>query len=324
MAGESDIDTAKLRALAEAATPVLDKDLMRYDHGGGRLAILRDGERKLIADFYGDGGDREFYAAANPATILSLLDQIDALKAQVGELQRIASLTAAAEAAEGRVGVTFAEKAEAARLAYTSRDGEVARLEAQLAERDAEIARLREALEPFRRAAGWYFSRNFNAGDTVASFTVGDLRRAALAAVPAPARDLAAENARLREAITASQAVLAEYIAPGSGISERAVVNDLLGILDHRDLVGLMRRAAFSPPQQAGSETGEAWRSIETAPEDEHVILATTGGFVGEALMLRDENTGTQKWTWALGPVHQNHVPLGWQPMPDAPKRGVK
>ena len=60
------------------------------------------------------------------------------------------------------------------------------------------------------------------------------------------------------------------------------------------------------------------WHSIDTAPEDQHVILATTGGFVGEAIMLLDETTGKQKWAWALGPVHPNHVPLGWQHMPAA------
>lgn len=61
-----------------------------------------------------------------------------------------------------------------------------------------------------------------------------------------------------------------------------------------------------------------AWRPIHSAPEDTHVILATSGGFVGEALMLRDEDTGQKKWTWALGPVHANHVPLGWMPMPSS------
>lgn len=34
------------------------------------------------------------------------------------------------------------------------------------------------------------------------------------------------------------------------------------------------------------------WRSIDTAPEDEHIILCTSGGHVGEALMLIDEDTG--------------------------------
>lgn len=61
------------------------------------------------------------------------------------------------------------------------------------------------------------------------------------------------------------------------------------------------------------------WLPVDTAPEDQHVILMTTGGHVGEALMLRDEDTGQQKWTWALGPVHANHTPLGWQPMPLPP-----
>lgn len=66
------------------------------------------------------------------------------------------------------------------------------------------------------------------------------------------------------------------------------------------------------------------WRPIHSAPEDTHVIIATSGGFVGEALMLMDEDTGQQKWTWALGPVHPNHVPLGWMPLPSPPATGVE
>ena len=58
------------------------------------------------------------------------------------------------------------------------------------------------------------------------------------------------------------------------------------------------------------------WLPIDSAPEDEHVILATSGGHVGEAVMLRDEDAGEPKWTWALGPVHPDHKPLGWKPMP--------
>lgn len=65
------------------------------------------------------------------------------------------------------------------------------------------------------------------------------------------------------------------------------------------------------------------WRSIDTAPEDQHVILATSGGFVGEAIMLLDDDTGRQKWTWAHGPVHENHAPLGWMPMPSAISKPV-
>ena len=62
----------------------------------------------------------------------------------------------------------------------------------------------------------------------------------------------------------------------------------------------------------------DGWRSIDTAPEDQHVILCTSGGHVGEAIMLIDEDTGKQKWAWALGPLHPNHMPFGWQPLPDA------
>lgn len=60
------------------------------------------------------------------------------------------------------------------------------------------------------------------------------------------------------------------------------------------------------------------WRSIDTAPEDEHIILCTSGGHVGEAIMLIDEDTGTRKWAWAMGPVHHHHTPFGWMPLPDA------
>lgn len=62
----------------------------------------------------------------------------------------------------------------------------------------------------------------------------------------------------------------------------------------------------------------DGWRSIDTAPEDQHVILCTSGGHVGEAIMLVDEDTGQQKWAWALGPLHPNHIPYGWRPLPDA------
>lgn len=71
-----------------------------------------------------------------------------------------------------------------------------------------------------------------------------------------------------------------------------------------------------SKPQALPDGYGDYWHSIDTAPEDEHVILATSGDHVGEALMLIDEDTGRQKWTWASGPVSKFHEPLGWRPMP--------
>jgi hypothetical protein len=65
------------------------------------------------------------------------------------------------------------------------------------------------------------------------------------------------------------------------------------------------------------------WRSIDTAPEDTFVLLATSKNVVGEAIMLIDEDTGQQRWTWANGPVHPNHEPYGWMPIPDPPKKPV-
>lgn len=76
------------------------------------------------------------------------------------------------------------------------------------------------------------------------------------------------------------------------------------------------RLSALSQPVATPAPHGDYWHSINTAPEDEHVILATSGDHVGEALMLRDQDSGEQKWTWAGGPVSKFHMPLGWRPMP--------
>jgi len=54
----------------------------------------------------------------------------------------------------------------------------------------------------------------------------------------------------IREALTKAQDILAEYIVPDSGISDRDCINALLGVLDHRDLIVAQRRAALSPGAQ--------------------------------------------------------------------------
>lgn len=88
------------------------------------------------------------------------------------------------------------------------------------------------------------------------------------------------------------------------------------GAKDALDMIVAQTSALLA--RHAAPAKEEGWRSIDTAPEDEHIILATSGGHVGEAIMLIDEDTGKQKWAWALGPVHANHEPYGWQPMPSA------
>ena len=73
----------ELRRLAKAATK--GATLERYRNGGGRLAILGI-PRELVADFFNER-DREFYAAANPAAVLDLLDQLDAAEARLAAIE---------------------------------------------------------------------------------------------------------------------------------------------------------------------------------------------------------------------------------------------
>lgn len=143
-------------------------------------------------------------------------------------------------------------------------------------------------------------------------YTDADLCRVAAAALsassvakPCGVKTLEAA-ARLRENLASFDAEVASELASEG---ERA---DLWGEIDVNveDL-----RAVLASPAPVPNYFG--WRSIDTAPEDEHIILATSGGFVGEALMLIDEDTGRQKWTWALGPVHEKHVLYGWMPLPE-------
>ena len=61
----------ELEALDAKATTMCGHNLMRYEHGGGRLVNDSEGTRTLIADFY-NAGDREvFYTlrVALPALI---------------------------------------------------------------------------------------------------------------------------------------------------------------------------------------------------------------------------------------------------------------
>jgi len=70
-------DLQQLRELAQKATQ-LPRQVIRYDHGGGRIyATLPDGSQELIADTYASG-DREFIAACSPDRILAMLDVCEA------------------------------------------------------------------------------------------------------------------------------------------------------------------------------------------------------------------------------------------------------
>lgn len=57
------------------------------------------------------------------------------------------------------------------------------------------------------------------------------------------------------------------------------------------------------------------WRPLNTATEDEWILVATTGGWVGEAMVLDGE------WRWAGGHAfHPDIVPLKWMPLPEHPE----
>ncbi|WP_089177181.1 hypothetical protein [Bosea sp. AS-1] len=70
---------------------------------------------------------------------------------------------------------------------------------------------------------------------------------------------------------------------------------------------------ASAPAPASGVDAG--WQTIDSAPEDEWLLVATTGGWVGEAMVLDGV------WKWASGNVfHSDIVPLKWMPLPEHPE----
>jgi hypothetical protein len=72
-------------------------------------------------------------------------------------------------------------------------------------------------------------------------------------------------------------------------------------------------------------DSSTVWRPIETAPEDENVLVATTGGWVDTAFWT-DDGDGP-KWWWLLSasvyarhPIHPDLVPTHWMPLPKHPE----
>ena len=94
------VDREELRRLCEAATPVTDDMIHRYDHGGGRVMVFTP-YRDLVADFYSEK-DRECWIAAR-AALPTLIDALDEAEAMVSALNGdVTELGQRLEAAEER------------------------------------------------------------------------------------------------------------------------------------------------------------------------------------------------------------------------------
>jgi hypothetical protein len=70
----------------------------------------------------------------------------------------------------------------------------------------------------------------------------------------------------------------------------------------------------------------DGWMSLESAPEDTAVLIATDGGWVGEATYLWAEafegDYLIQNWTWAGGNTVRHEV-YAWQELPVFPNPRV-
>lgn len=102
----------------------------------------------------------------------------------------------------------------------------------------------------------------------------------------------------------------------------KPLTGDLIGILTQIDNMTSGLALATKPAVKddeavVALPNWNCWRSIDTAPEDCRVILATAGNWVGEAIMLRDEDTGEQVWTWVDTGKPSLHSCYGWMHLPD-------
>lgn len=107
--------------------------------------------------------------------------------------------------------------------------------------------------------------------------------------------------------------------------AEHETRDKVLAALAHFDNPPMTPASLSSAPaQEDGSKDLSAhpravptspWQDIATAPEDEWLLVATTGGWVGEAMHIASE------WKWASGHVfHSDIVPLKWMPLPEHPE----
>lgn len=92
----------ELVAGLDGVAPFEERDMMRYEHGGGRLAIIRDGQRNLVADLYHEA-DREHFLRCSPDRIRAIATDFAALEeTRDRALVALAEMTQAYREAEAR------------------------------------------------------------------------------------------------------------------------------------------------------------------------------------------------------------------------------
>jgi hypothetical protein len=96
-------------------------------------------------------------------------------------------------------------------------------------------------------------------------------------------------------------------------------------LADVREKVEGIQQNAYAEGRKDEAEE-HAWRPIESAPEDENVLVATEGGHV-DCAFWTDDGDGP-KWWWLVSaneyakhPLHPNLIPTHWMPLPKHPHR---
>lgn len=73
-------------------------------------------------------------------------------------------------------------------------------------------------------------------------------------------------------------------------------------------------------PEYIRADLVQTWnRDLSAAPAGEVMMLATTGGHVGEAIAPNPDDPN-DKWLWVYGGfINPKHTPIAWQPLPPPP-----
>lgn len=146
--------------------------------------------------------------------------------------------------------------------------------------------------------------------------------------------ELEADKARLSEALRPF-ADMADYL---DSETEGFADTDEFDLLYEDHLFHHFKVADFRAARAALSGSGSGWRAIETAPNEQEVLIAywrwrnsmSPGTIVVQSAM-RTEFHGPGIWSWVVSDNKHGPFPIrgwcdgdivGWQPLPAAPQQG--